>query len=127
MIERGGLGSGKRGIFAGEISPSVLDWRLQKVIWTWSRQGQELALVRSPLSLPVSLPSKPLAQPTQLQGQGGPGSLFLASPAEGFRAELRSVGVWDEISALLPEGRYRKYWASVLLTGVQVSICMGGF
>lgn len=60
------LGSGKKearapGIFAGEIPPSALDWRLQKVVWVKWRQDTEhlgLALV-APLFLLISLPSKP--------------------------------------------------------------------
>lgn len=45
-----------------------------------------------PPCLPISLPSKPPVLPAQLQGQGGPGNLFLTSPEEGSRAERRRPG-----------------------------------
>lgn len=60
------LGSGKkrlepRGIFAGEIPPSALDRRLQKVVWVkWRQDTEHLGLAPvAPLSLLISLPSKP--------------------------------------------------------------------
>lgn len=109
-----------KGIFAGEMSPLALDWRLQKVIWTqWRQDAWELALVGSAF-LFIFLRAKPPVQPAQPQGQGGPGSLFLASPAEGSRAELWRIGVGLEIWASLPEGRCRKQWASALLPGVHM-------
>lgn len=63
-------------------------------------------------------------QSAQLQGQGGTGSLFLASPAEGSRAELRRVLLGLEISASLPEGKCKKHWASALLPGVHMHGCL---
>lgn len=51
-----------------------------------------------PLPPIISLPSKP---PMQVGTAPGPGSLFLASPAEGSRAELRRVG-WGRDSGRPP-------------------------
>lgn len=81
-------------------------------------------MVGSP-SLFLSLSSKPPGLSAQLQDQGGPGSLFLASPLEGSKAELRRVGLWRATQPpFLKEGA-GSTGHFALPTRVQVSICMG--
>lgn len=73
-----------------------LGWRLQKVIWTqWRQDAWELALVC--FAFLFIFPPNTQFGLLSSRAKEGPSSLFLASPAEGSRAELRRVGVRLEI------------------------------
>lgn len=64
--------------------------------------------VPSTLEVAPSLISLPSKRPVQGDAAPGRGSLFLASPAEGSRAELRRVGRGRN-PASLPKGRYVQF------------------
>ena len=107
------IGWGPRGIFAREISPSALDWRLQKVIWTtWGQDAEGPGAGSGWFPFSPHAPSLQTPRPGQLSSRAKEGLTACSWPPQ-QRAPEQSSGGWvgEGISTSLPAGRCGKHWA----------------